>query len=79
MGLNIEFTKDDVSNFRNILPYDMYVGGERTFAWMCYYVNSKDWRFKGNSPTFDSPRRATRAEAEADAIAWWAAKQLEET
>ena len=72
----IEWKIDEISHFDNI--YDMYVDGVRVYAWMCYYKNSKRWRFKGDSPTCEFPYHATREAAETDAIAWWAAKQLEE-
>ena len=68
---------DSTEYFDNIVAHDMYADGERTYAWMCYYKFGKRWRFKGDSPDCEFPYRATRAEAEADAFAWWAAKQLE--
>jgi hypothetical protein len=46
-------------------------------AWICYYIHDKNWRFKGASVADKYPIRATRAEAEADAFAWWVAKELE--
>lgn len=74
----IEWHEDETIYFDNIVPYDMYVDGVRVYAWMCYYVNSKRWRFRGDGPTYEFPYRDTREAAETDAIAWWAAKQLEE-
>lgn len=75
----IEFVKDDNGGYYgNIQPYDMYVDGVRVYAWICYYKNSKRWRLRGAQVIEEFPYRDTREAAETDALAWWAAKQLEE-
>lgn len=78
MGLKITWEEDRNDIFGNILPFDMFVDGMRTYTWLCYYKNSGLWRFKGATLYNENPTRATREEAEADAIAWWAAKHLED-
>lgn len=70
----IEFIRDNYTSLNNIVPYDMYVDGKEAGAWICYYLRANVWRFMG---TTDFPNRGTRAEAEADAVAWWAIQQLE--
>lgn len=73
----ITWERDLRSGFSNIEAYDMWVDGVRTYAWLCHY-RSGGWKFKGAELHSEFKRRATREEAETDALAWWAAKQLEE-
>ena len=67
----------DTRSYNNIECYDMYADGVITHAWLCYDIREKVWQLKA-SALIPNPLRATRKEAEADAIAWWAERQLED-
>lgn len=73
----ITWELDDSEKFSNIKPYDMYVDGKRVYAWLCFYISSRTWKFQGAKVIEEYPERATRAEAQADGIAWWTAQELE--
>lgn len=74
---DIVWVEDKNPSLKSIRPFDMYTNGRRAHAWICYYVRDKKWCFKGASVAEQYPVRATREEAEADAFAWWVAKELE--
>jgi len=72
----IEFIRDP-REYDSMWAYDMYVDGDKTFAWIAWNKLGT-WQFRGDGPDFKSPVRSTRAEAEADAVAWWTERRLKE-